>query len=59
MKQKILNLLILFCFFMVVFLGGYIIYENYNSDTIKIANWNLQSFGIVKVSNENLMQVYS
>ncbi len=59
MKQKQINSLIKVTAFIVVLLGAYIVYDYYDSDTIKIANWNLQIFGQTKANNLRLMQTYS
>lgn len=60
MKQKTFNALIKIIIFIFVVLGGYTVYETYyNSDTIKIANWNLQIFGEKKADNLELIQTYS
>jgi endonuclease/exonuclease/phosphatase family metal-dependent hydrolase len=58
-KTKTLDLLIKIVFFIVIFTGGYTVYDTYyEADTVKIANWNLQIFGQSKASNINLMQTY-
>jgi len=60
MKKKSLNSLIKIIALLIVLTGGYTVYENYyTGDTVKIANWNLQIFGVAKASNANLMQTYS
>jgi endonuclease/exonuclease/phosphatase family metal-dependent hydrolase len=59
MKKKTINQLIKIIFIVVLVLGGYTVYEHYDSDTIKIANWNLQIFGQTKADNIELMQTYS
>jgi len=59
MKKKTLNLFIGVVMFVAVLLGGYVVYEHYDSETIKIANWNLQVFGQTKANNLGLMQIYS
>jgi len=59
MKKKTLNLFIEIVAFLAVLLGGYVVYDYYDSETIKIANWNLQVFGQTKANNLGLMQIYS
>ncbi len=60
MKQKNFRFLIKIILLLVLSFGGYTIYDNYyNADTIKIANWNLQIFGMTKASNPELIQTYS
>ena len=59
MKKKTISQLIKIVFIIVVVLGGYIVYDYYDSDTIKIANWNLQIFGEKKAGSIGLMQTYS
>jgi len=60
MKEKTLNSLIKLILFVAVLFGGYTVYNDYyNSDTVKIANWNLQIFGQSKLNNMKLMQTYS
>ena len=59
MKKKTINQFIKIIFIIVLVLGGYGFYEYYDSDTIKIANWNLQIFGQTKADNIKLMQIYS
>lgn len=60
MNKKQLDRLIKIIFAIVILLGGYIVYDNYYvSDTIKIANWNLQVFGPTKAGNIQLMQTYA
>jgi len=59
MKKKTLNLFIGVVMFVAVLSGGYVVYEHYDSETIKIANWNLQVFGQTKANNLGLMQIYS
>ncbi|MBR9702385.1 hypothetical protein GOV13_05690 [Candidatus Pacearchaeota archaeon] len=60
MKRRDINFLIKIVFTIVLLLGGYTVYDNYyESDTVKIANWNLQVFGPSKASNIQLMQIYT
>jgi len=51
--------LIIILIFLVLGLGGSVVYDNFNSETIKIANWNLQVFGQAKAGNLNLMNFYA
>lgn len=48
--QTIIGFLVLF--------GGYQVYSNYDSNSVTIANWNLQIFGPTKAANLNLMNSY-
>jgi len=60
MNKKQLDQLIKIVSIIVILLGGYIIYDTYYvSETVEIANWNLQIFGPTKASNTKLMQTYS
>ncbi len=60
MKAKTLNTFIILTSAIILFLGIYIFYGNYNSgNTIKIANWNLQIFGQAKTSDQKLINFYS
>jgi len=57
----VLAVLIRIVSLLVVVSGSYVVYDNYSSDTdtIKIANWNLQIFGQAKASDSELMQTYA
>lgn len=57
MKKKTINLLIKLTFAVIIFLGGYVAYDYYDADTVRIANWNLNVFGEAKSSNPELMQI--
>jgi len=57
--KKETKLLIKLTIFIIILLGGYTVYEVYDSDTIKIANWNLQIFGQSKAGNVELMNLYA
>ncbi len=59
MKKKTINQFMKIIFIVALALGGYGFYEHYDSDTIKIANWNLQIFGQTKADNIEIMQTYS
>lgn len=60
MKKKELNALIRIVTIIVIFLGGYTVYDTYyEGDTVKIANWNLQIFGQSKASDLTLMNLYA
>ena len=60
MKPSTINSLIKIVALITIFLGGYIVYDNYyESESVKIANWNLQIFGETKASSQELMQTYS
>ncbi|MDP2628743.1 MAG: hypothetical protein Q8P15_02510 [Nanoarchaeota archaeon] len=58
MKRK-LEKAISIVIFIIIILGGYLIYVNFLSyPSIKIANWNLEVFGEDKSENIELMNVY-
>ncbi len=60
MNKKQLDQLIKIVSIIDIFLVGYTIYDAYSvSETVEIANWNLQIFGPTKASNTKLMQTYS
>ena len=58
MKSK-LDLLIIVVFIITLISGSFYFYLDNESETIKIANWNLQIFGMKKASNETLLKIYS
>jgi len=55
-RRKLIAQLVLL---VVVFFSGYTIYEVYYTDSVKVANWNLQIFGLTKASDAELMQIYA
>ncbi|MFH1801388.1 MAG: endonuclease/exonuclease/phosphatase family protein [archaeon] len=59
MKKRTLNNLIKLLAFLIILTGGYITYDNYSGDSVKIANWNLQIFGTTKASDLELMNFYA
>jgi len=46
---------------LILVFGSYAVYDNYvyESNTVKVANWNLQIFGLTKASDADLMNLYA
>src|SRR3989339_360716 len=57
MKKKI-YIFLMIAFLLVLFYVEFLFYENYITQTIKIANWNLNVFGESKAGNNDLMTLY-
>lgn len=58
-KASTLAILIRLTSILVLLSGSYIVYDSFSQDTVKIANWNLQIFGVSKASNIELMNSYT
>ncbi|HIJ09448.1 MAG TPA: hypothetical protein HA368_01790 [Nanoarchaeota archaeon] len=57
MKKKI-YIFLMIAFLLILFYVEFLFYENYITQTIKIANWNLNVFGESKAGNNDLMTLY-
>lgn len=58
-KASTLAILIRITSFLILISGSYIVYDSFSQDTVKIANWNLQIFGVSKASDIELIKSYT
>lgn len=59
LDKKRVNFLMLVILAMLILFLDYSFYQDYNSEGISIANWNLQVFGQAKAENMDLMNLYA